>query len=565
MKPSQKLYHSRVLTALTAVAAASGCTGQLPGSFRLAQQEQTFNAQLDINTKIDLLWVVDNSSSMDVSQEKLRKGFDAFARKYMQPTWDIRVAVITTDTYLADSAFNPYLSGVVPGTTGWRSPYIYSRLSTFVNPSWNASLVNLSTGYFDSGVKYKEMVPAWGPNFAKLLPGLHDGPIAGLCFEGMPYFLNGVTQCSIRDNQNGNTGAANCLNPSGTETSLTQCVNTVQNDTIRSGRAIISTMPSSPLSGTALTNWTNQLVNDFMVNVTTGSVGHGSERGFGSLLQMIQDNETSDVTKFFRPDSLRGIVFVSDEDDQTLTIESTPAAGFNPFSHYQCDQASLIAMNGSAAVTGPNGFCCTGAGCRFGSEGTFCSSKTVDGYTYTLSVCPRQDLLKPVSEVKSALDTFFLGIDGANATNPNYFVVSIVPLTGQAIQDLQASRNHDDTLAGGFHTFAVDRGDRYLELGNLVGNGSLAMNIADQDYTPILNAIGASIIEKKSTFKLSRAPTAAEDMVVLIMHADGTSTVIPMDKYIISGSNIVITDQNLVLSFAATDKILINYQPKTLH
>ncbi|MCM2278511.1 MAG: hypothetical protein NDJ89_10595 [Oligoflexia bacterium] len=544
----------------------SACTAYVPGSFRLAQQEQKFSSQLKVNTKIDLLWVVDNSSSMDVSQEKLRNGFSGFARKYMQPTWDIRVAVITTDTYLANPSFSNYLNRTIPGTTGWTSPYVNSRLASFANPASNPSLVNLSTGRFDAGVRYRDLVPAWGPDFSKLLPGNHDGPIAGFCFEALPYFLLGVTQCPVRDVAGAPTGAARCLRPESGDSSISQCVNTTQNDTIHSGRAVISTMPSGKLSEAELTAWTNRLVDDFMINVTTGSVGHGSERGLGSMLQLLDDNETSE-SAFFRPDSLRGIVFVSDEDDQTLSLDASPAADFNPYSSYRCDQASLVALNGAAPVTGSNGFCCSNPSnnCRFGAEGTSCAAKTVDGFTYTLSVCPREDKLMPVSEVKSRLDSFFAQLDGGTADTGSYFVVSIVAATGEAIQSLQASRDHDDTVAGGFHTFAVDRGDRYIELGNLVGNGSLTLNIADPDYSPILDAIGAAIIAKKSTFYLDRAPTGSEDMLIKVLHADGTSTVIPADKYVISGKTIVITDQNLVLSLAATDQISINYQPKTVY
>ncbi|MEO5969946.1 MAG: hypothetical protein ABIQ95_08460, partial [Bdellovibrionia bacterium] len=71
----------------------TACTGQLNGSFRFLQQTQNFNSRQDVNTKIDLLWVIDNSSSMDVSQQKIRNGFNAFAAKYLLPTWDIRTAV----------------------------------------------------------------------------------------------------------------------------------------------------------------------------------------------------------------------------------------------------------------------------------------------------------------------------------------------------------------------------------------------------------------------------------------------------------------------------------------
>lgn len=544
------------------------CTGQLPGSFRLAQQEQNFSTQLEINTKIDLLWVVDNSSSMDVSQEKLRKGFSNFASKYMQPTWDIRVAVITTDTYLAHPNFQNFIRKTIPGTMGWSSPYVSTRLNTFTNPEWNLNLVNLLTGAFDQGLTYQDIIPVWGLEWSQLLPGLHDGPIPALCFEGMPYFLRGVTQCSIRDNQTLYQDASHCINPdtSAGESSLTQCVNTVENNTVHSGAAIISTQPDHELNSEELTQWSTKLAQDFIINVTTGSAGMGSERGLGSVIQLLKDNETTS-TSFFRPNSLRGIIFVSDEDDQTMEMEEEPDENFTPWSHYQCDQASLVELNGETSITGNYGYCCSEPEkhCRYGSEGTHCPSKTVGNLTYTLSICPKAELLTPVSKIKDQLDQFFTQLDGNSEALKNYFVVSIVPTDENAISSLQSSRNHDDTLAGGFKTIATDRGDRYIELANLVGNGSLSLNIAEEDYSPILDNIGRALIEKKSTFTLTRAPTSSEDMIIQLNHADGTREIISSKQYRIEGKSIILTDQELVLRFKSTDQISINYQPKTVN
>ncbi len=565
MSTGRNMHRQTLLrTAASLAACAVGCTGQLPGSFRLAQQEQTFSSIQDVNTKIDLLWVVDNSASMDVAQDKLRKGFSSFAQKYMLPTWDIRIAVITTDAYMADPTFSSYLSTVVPGTAGWTSPYIQSRLGTWVNPAWNTSLVNLSTGAFDSGVKYGELVPNWGPSWAKLLPGLHDGPVAALCTELMPYFLNGVTQCDIRD-LSASTGPSQCVTPNtgAGESSVTQCVNTIQNDTVRSGKAILTTMPPAGTPGDAA--WRSQLLSDFLVNVTAGAAGQGSERGLGSLLRFLDDNEVS-PTSFFRSDSARGIIFVSDEEDQTMALPSPVPPGFSPQSRYRCDQASLVAQNGAGPITGMNGFCCSDPGnnCRYGSEGTTCDSKTIDGYTYTVSLCARPDLLLPVQDAKDRLDSFFIALDGGTGSDPNYFITSIVPLTGASIQQLQTARAQEDVAVGAIQTHAVDRGDRYLALGNLVGNGSIALNLAAEDYSPILDAIGQSIIAKKSTFTLARAPTGEEDMIVLVVHADGSSLTVDPNLYVVSGKVLTITDLNFVLTLSATDKIVVNYQPRTV-
>lgn len=559
MKASQ-----RILPAAGLALCAAGCTGQLPGSFRLAQQEQTFSSIQEVNTKIDLLWIVDNSASMDVAQDKLRNGFSSFAQKYMLPTWDIRIAVITTDAYMADPAFSGYLGTTIPQTAGWTSPYILSRLATWVNPPWNPSLVNLSTGAFDAGVKFGELVPAWGSSWARLLPGLHDGPVAALCSELMPYFLNGVSQCDVRDLA-ASTGPSGCVSPDtgAGETSVTQCVNTTQNDTVRSGKAILATMPPAGTPGDAA--WRAQLVRDFLVNVTTGSAGQGSERGLGSVLRFLDDNEPS-PTAFFRAGSARGVIFVSDEEDQTMAVPSPAPAGFSPQSRYRCDQASLVALNGAGPVTGPGGFCCSepANGCRYGSEGTTCDAKTIDGYTYTVSLCARADQLVPVPDVKARLDTFFSGLDGGAGAAPGYFVTSIVPLAGASIQSLQAARAQEDVAVGAIRTHAVDRGDRYLELGELVGNGSIALDLAADDYSPILDAIGRSIIAQRSTFTLARAPTGEEDMLVTVIHADGSRQIVDSSFYVVSGKTLMITDLDFVLTLSATDQVVVNYQPKTV-
>jgi hypothetical protein len=539
--------------------ALAGCTGQVPGVFRLQQQLETFQTSQDVNTKIDLLWVVDNSASMDVTQQKLRAGFSGFARKYMKPTWDIRIAVITTDTYMAHPAFNTWRTTVIPGSVGYTSTHISGRLGTWTNPAWNPTLVNLGTGAFTNGVRYGELIPVWGPSYGRLLPGLHDGPITGLCSEVLPYFLNGPTQCAVRDDQTRATGISKCLNPGGGESAISECVNTVQNDTVHSGKAIISTLPPPGTAGDS--SWVDGLIRDFMVNVTTGSAGQGSERGLASVLQLVRDNETTE-TAFFRQGSLRGVIFVSDEEDQSLRIPDAPAAGFHPQSSYGCDQSAIATANpGRADLVSPGGFCCAGGSCRYGSEGTSCPLKTVDGYSYRVAVCPRADQLIPVSEVKTELDTFFSTLDSGGA--PNYFIVSIVPTTAQSIQDLQAERDPDDVRITGFRTPTVDRGDRYLALGEAVGNGSLALDIGASDYSPILDAIGRSILEKKASFRLARRPSNLEEMIVKVVHADGRETVVPSSIIQINQNTIQLTDLDFVLSLAATDRIVIDYQPKS--
>jgi hypothetical protein len=531
------------------LAVASGCTGQLPNSFRFKQAEENFDSTQDVNTKLDMLWVIDNSASMDVSQKRLREGFRSFATKYMKPSWDIRVAVITTDTYLAHSSFSGYLGATFSGTTGYKSNYISKlsqtlygnpvagRTTDFVNPSWAPGLVTLTAGAnygkFPAGVTVNQNWPHLGPNWAKLVPGTHDGPVPNLCYEGNGYFFLGTGNCRIRDDQTGNTGVSHCVNPGPGEDSVTQCINTSMNNTVHSGKSIISTMPPAGVSANGA--WTDNLVNDFIVNLSVGANGNGSERGLSSVTQFLSDNEaSSSTTKFFRPNSLRMVVFVSDEEDQSVTTPFPVPSNFTPNAYY--------------------------------SGG--CAPKTVDGYTYTIGSCPNPSKLIPVSDIKTKMDTFFKGLDATTENpdpSPNYLVVSIVALTGQTLQTLHAERNAADMATFGSSSVSCDRADRYIALGTQVGNGSLAMDIGSSDYTALLDSIGQAIVSKKSTFNLNRAPTGSEDLIFLIKHEDGSVTSVRPDQYTIEGKLVTITDYNLVLSFSATDQISISYQPKTAY
>jgi hypothetical protein len=567
------------LTAAMIVSSAfvSSCTNMLPSQFLLTQQQQAFSSDVQINTKIDMLWVIDNSSSMDPDQEKLRAGFAAFAQKYLQPTWDIHVAAIPTDAYIANSIYSHYLSTTIPGSGGAADPYVQPLIQggTYSVPTntsgWNVSetaLFNMSTGdYAAGGITINNLVPSWGPNYAKLLPGIHDGPVPGLCSNFMPYLLKGENQCAVRDSR-AQTGTANCLNPASGQNSVSQCVNTVQNDTIHSGTPIVSTLPPTGTPGNAA--WVTAITNNFIVNLTTGTAGHGSERGLGSVLQMLNDNEASgSASAFFRPGSLRVIIFISDEDDQTMSYSASDLsnAAFSPWTHYQCDQAGLNTLNSGTGRLSGN-FCCTGGSCNYGTDGTTCPSKTIpnnDGssYTYTVSYCPNPSLLMPVSSVKTALDGFFTALDGGAASGPNYFVVTVTGLTGDSIRSLQTIHNTDDTNAGAPIQTTADRSDRYISLGNLVGNGSLAMDITSSDYSPILDAIGNEIIAKKGTFTLNFPTTNQAEMTVSVLHSNGTSITLTNSQYTIGGTTLTITDLNFVLTLLPTDQIVINYQPSS--
>lgn len=534
---------------------AAGCTEQLSNSFRLAQQEETFSSMTNVNTKLDMLWVVDNSPSMAPSQKKLRDGFRAFADRYMKPTWDIRVAVISQDTFLAHPSFRDHLNGVDNGwfsrPAGYQSTYLNPasganprRTTPFVTPAYwtaagsgisangtvtgNGALVRLVQPDY-GGANLNAPVSAGNPSqWARLLPGRHDGPLTTMCWTtSSNAFFYGAPNCPVRDQQNIYSGTSGCVNGGvGVNDSAAQCVNTLMNNTVRSGKPIISTLPPSGTPADAA--WTQQLYADFAVNLSGGVSGLGIEKFFNSMQQLIADNESTS-TKFFRPDALRVIVIATDEDDQSMVF---PAGQIAPTS--------------------------------FGYDsGASCPWKTVDGHTYRLQICPRLADSLPVATFKTQLDDFFRVLDGKapGQGDPNYFVVTISPKTGDVIQDLHDAAGED---SGGYNSVSVDRADRLFAFADSVGNGSLKLELTSADYSPLLDAIGLVIVSKKAVFTLTRAPTTVEEMIVWVLHADGSRTVIQPSQFTVVGNVLTITDEDFLLTLTSTDRILVNYQPRSV-
>jgi hypothetical protein len=531
----------------------TSCTGQIPGSFRYLQQLEAFDATggSGVNTKLDMLWVMDNTPSMGPSQKKVRDGLRTFADRYMKPNWDIRVAVISQDTYLANPAFRDFLNDVAPTPSserysreaGYQSSYLNPnsaanprRTTAFVTPaSWVTAAISANGTVTGGGVKLRHGIPEYGganaaqdvsaanpSQWARLIPGRHDGPLGTMCWtSNNNAFFFGISQCHVRDQQDVYSGTANCvLGGTGNMDSAVQCVNTLMNNTVRSGKPIISTKPPEGVPGDAV--WTEQIFEDFLVNLSGGVSGYPLEKYFGSIQQLLTDNESAGSnTKFFRPDALRAIVIVTDEDDQSTTY--SPTVQITPESQYD-----------------PN---------------NSCPFKTVDGHTYRLQICPQTNKLLSVNDFKNQMDSFFRTLDGNPTGDPNYFVVTISPTTGQTVQDLQ------DLMGENYNSVSSDYGTRLFAFSDAVGNGSLRLEITNTDYTPMLDAIGQVIVQKKSSFQLQRPPTSQEEMIVWILHADGSTTILSPSQYTISGTTLTITDTDLVLSLTSTDRIYVDYQP----
>ncbi|MCB0419950.1 MAG: VWA domain-containing protein [Bdellovibrionales bacterium] len=84
---------------LIAVLLTIGCGTDDP-SLSLLQDSDIFQQNVGArSTKVDILWVVDNSGSMKTSQENLAANFSSFIKDFQKLNYDFQIGVITTDAY----------------------------------------------------------------------------------------------------------------------------------------------------------------------------------------------------------------------------------------------------------------------------------------------------------------------------------------------------------------------------------------------------------------------------------------------------------------------------------
>lgn len=71
-------------------------------SFSLLSEQSTFKQSTAlVPRKIDILWVIDNSGSMNTSQQNLADNFHTFIQNFQTKNYDFQIGVTTSDAYLA--------------------------------------------------------------------------------------------------------------------------------------------------------------------------------------------------------------------------------------------------------------------------------------------------------------------------------------------------------------------------------------------------------------------------------------------------------------------------------
>lgn len=76
--------------------------------FTLDGEQTVFRQSVSrTQVKVDILWVIDNSGSMETSQQNIANNFQSFIEKFQQTNFDYQMAVTTTDAYRSNLVSDP--------------------------------------------------------------------------------------------------------------------------------------------------------------------------------------------------------------------------------------------------------------------------------------------------------------------------------------------------------------------------------------------------------------------------------------------------------------------------
>lgn len=96
-----RIFRSAAVCGLATLALMTSACGSKNASFSLLADTANFQQNSAFtNGKIDILWVIDNSGSMDSSQRAVAENFARFIEKFTAKGFDYRMAVTTTDAFM---------------------------------------------------------------------------------------------------------------------------------------------------------------------------------------------------------------------------------------------------------------------------------------------------------------------------------------------------------------------------------------------------------------------------------------------------------------------------------
>lgn len=120
------------------------------GSYSLLNDGSGYKQQaVLIPKKIDILWVVDNSGSMETSQNNLAANFQSFINRFQQQNYDFHMAVTTTDAWMKQFNAASNLAKIRDGAILQNNPRIENHSGVFV---MNSETPNLES-VFSTNIK----------------------------------------------------------------------------------------------------------------------------------------------------------------------------------------------------------------------------------------------------------------------------------------------------------------------------------------------------------------------------------------------------------------------------
>lgn len=137
----------KTLSLMFATVLLQAC-GSDSSSYSILSSAESFkqNAEV-IQTKIDILWVIDNSGSMATSQQNLVQNFDSFISNFVTKSYDFRMGVTTTDSFIARPEYSYIYND------SWNSYYQRNRYYFGLDQDLKAMLRSGVPGKTESGFK----------------------------------------------------------------------------------------------------------------------------------------------------------------------------------------------------------------------------------------------------------------------------------------------------------------------------------------------------------------------------------------------------------------------------
>lgn len=140
---------SKAIVLASAVALFAGCN-KSSTSYSLLTDANDYKQQaVFIQKKIDVLWVIDNSGSMETSQNNLASNFQSFINRFQQRDYDFHMAVTTTEAWEKQFNSSSLKARIKDGAVLQTNPRVETHSGVFVMDSMTPNLSNV----FSTNVK----------------------------------------------------------------------------------------------------------------------------------------------------------------------------------------------------------------------------------------------------------------------------------------------------------------------------------------------------------------------------------------------------------------------------